>query len=95
MAAHVLFFGCELLLWLALGCTGWLVVTLVLRPRASLLALLCAVVAAAIGGALPGLLGWRSAPGLLCGFALALAAATLASWQTLCHLAVRPKALGG
>lgn len=83
MAASALFLGFGLLLWLALGLAGWLAATLALRPRASLLALLAALAVAPIGGALPGLLGWESAYGLLCGLALAPTAATLAAWEIL------------
>lgn len=83
MAAGALFLGFELLLWLALGCAGWLAATLALRPRASLPALLAGIAAALVAGALPGLLGWRSAPGLLCGVVLAVAASALAVWQVM------------
>ncbi len=90
MAAGALFFGFELLLWLALGCAGWLAVTLALRPRASLRALIAALALAPVGGALPGLLGWRSGYGLLGGLFLATAVALLAAWQTMRFLALRP-----
>jgi hypothetical protein len=83
MAIAPLFFGLLLLVWLVLGTAGWLGVTLVHRPRASILALLAALAAAALGGALPGLIGWRTIPGLLCGLALALVGSTAAAWQTM------------
>ncbi len=86
MAAGALFFGFELLVWLSLGVAGWLAVTLRFRPRASLLALLAALIVAPIGGALPGLLGWDTLPGLLCGLALAPVGATAAAWQTMKRL---------
>ncbi len=89
MAADALFLGFELLLWLALGFAGWLAVTSALRPRASLRALSAALAVAPIGGALPGLLGWRSGYGLLCGLLLATAVAVLATWQTMRFLALR------
>ena len=88
MAAETLFFGFELLLWLTLGLAGWLAVTLAVRPRASLLALLAALAVAPIGGALPGLIGWRSVAGLLCGLSLAMASAVLAARQTMRRPAV-------
>ncbi|HEY7295426.1 MAG TPA: hypothetical protein VH916_10310 [Dehalococcoidia bacterium] len=88
MAANAFFFALELLLWLCLGLAGWLAVTLRMRPRASLAALLAALVAAPICGALPGLLGWHSLPGLLCGLVLAAVGGTLAAWQTMKRLPV-------
>ena len=95
MAAEALFFGLELLLWLILGVAGWLIATLALRPRASLRALLAALALAPLGGLLPGVLGWNTAPGLLCGFMLALASAALVAWQILLRLPAAPPARSG
>lgn len=87
MAAAALFFSLLLLTWLFLGVSGWLVTTLRFRPCASLRALAAALAAAPIAGALPGVLGWRTLPGLLSGLALALVCSTAAAWQTMSRTA--------
>lgn len=85
MAASTLFLGLLLLLWLALGTAGWLVVTLRCR-RASLLALLFALPVAIIGGTLPALIGWKTFTALLCGLLLALVGSMLVAWQTMSRI---------
>src|SRR4051812_22053828 len=83
MAFGPLFLGLLLLLWLALGLGGWLIATWHFRPRASFFALLMADVAALVGGVLPAVVGWRTAPALLCGLLRALGGSPRAAWHTM------------
>src|SRR5207248_3297473 len=83
MSATALFLGVEILVWLGIGLSVWTAVSFHYRPRASFRAMAAALVAALVGGPLPGLLGWRSLGGLLCGLALAAVGSTLAAWQTM------------
>lgn len=83
MSVAALFSGFLLLVWLSLGLVGWLVVTYRCRPRASLPALVAALIASVIGGILPALLGWRTFPALFCGLLLALVGSSAAAWQTM------------